>query len=124
MASVMVIDDDADVVEAISMVLTLEGFGVLVAESEHDALALADAHRPCLILVDFRMPGIDPERLITKLHERVSTLVVLCTGADVAKGVFQKSGADVLLRKPFTIDELLEIAKEAAKTYPAPVATP
>ena len=58
-ATVLVADDDADILRVIELNFRLEGFEVVTARDGPDALAKAAAVRPDLVLLDVQMPGID-----------------------------------------------------------------
>jgi two-component system, cell cycle response regulator len=58
-ATVLVADDDADILRFVEISLRLEGFAVVTARDGPDALAKAVAVRPDLVLLDVLMPGID-----------------------------------------------------------------
>ena len=58
-ATVLVADDDADILRIVEINLRLEGFEVVTARDGPDALAKTVAVRPDLVLLDVRMPGID-----------------------------------------------------------------
>ena len=111
MAVILVVDDDADVVEAVSMVLAAEGHQVAAATGAGEALALARALRPVLTLVDWRLPGVDTRGLIAALGAH--TRVALCTAADAAADLAHAAGADRVLAKPFAIEELLALVRWA-----------
>ncbi|MFH0901663.1 MAG: response regulator [Pseudomonadota bacterium] len=109
------IDDDADVVEAIAMVLAEEGYQVVAGTSHDEAVGLALAHRPAVVLVDYRMPGVDVSNLVASLRlASPRAMLALCTAADVPETLARQVGADLALPKPFTIEELLALVRRAA----------
>lgn len=109
-ACILVVDDDADVVESVVMVLCDEGFDVVSAQTAADALAHARARRPSVILVDYHIPDTDTADLIARLKREVPRgSIVLCTADDVA--AVELYGADLALRKPFAIDDLLALMR-------------
>jgi DNA-binding response OmpR family regulator len=59
-ATVLVADDDADIVRFVEIYLRLEGFEVVTARDGPDVLANAVAVRPDLVLLDVLMPGLGP----------------------------------------------------------------
>jgi DNA-binding response OmpR family regulator len=111
MAAVLVIDDDPDLLDAISLVLREEGHQVLTASTDSDAVALARTHEPLVTLVDYRMPGVDARKLIALLRRVTGSLMVLCTAADQPQAAAEECGADALLPKPFNIDQLLGLMR-------------
>ena len=86
---VLVIDDDPDIREALSDVLSEEGFRVHDAADGQAALEqLADLPRPCVLLLDWRMPRLDGKGLLDTLETRdalggLTVLVQTATPGDV-----------------------------------------
>jgi two-component system NtrC family response regulator len=107
MATVLLIDDDADVVEAIVMVLRESGHDATGVPGQREALTAMSRHPPAVVLVDYNIPGEDARDTIAavKAAARPPPRIVLCTGAEVDPASI---GADALLRKPFTLDALLD----------------
>lgn len=114
MAWILVVDDDPDVAEAVAMVLAGEEYRVACAATRDAALALARQHRPVLALVDLYLPGTDVERLIDELRAAAPMSIAICTGADAATAAAAAAGADGLLPKPFSVDDLLEVVHRLA----------
>jgi CheY-like chemotaxis protein len=67
-ATVLVADDDADILRFMEINLRLEGFEVVTARDGPDALAKAAAVRPDLVLLDVRMPGIDGYTICARIR--------------------------------------------------------
>jgi DNA-binding response OmpR family regulator len=115
-ATVLVADDDADILRFVEINLRLEGFEVVTAEDGPDALAKAIAVRPDLVLLDVRMPGIDGYTVCARIRADASLAavrVVIVTAnygsAEVAAA--RRAGADDFLVKPFLPTTLLDMAK-------------
>lgn len=112
---VLIADDDASVRTYLRDLLTPH-YQVLEAEDGTDALALARAHRPALIVSDVMMPGLDGFALCqqVKRDEHLASVpVVLLTARaeEAARLEGLKTGADAYLAKPFSSEELLLIAE-------------
>jgi DNA-binding response OmpR family regulator len=115
-ATVLVADDDADILRFVEINLRLEGFEVVTAQDGPDALAKAVAVRPDLVLLDVRMPGIDGYTVCARIRADASLAavrVVIVTAnygsAEVAAA--RRAGADDFLVKPFLPTTLLDMAK-------------
>jgi DNA-binding response OmpR family regulator len=115
-ATVLVADDDADILRFVEINLRLEGFEVVTARDGPDALAKAIDVRPDLVLLDVRMPGIDGYTVCARIRADASLAavrVVIVTAnygsAEVAAA--RRAGADDFLVKPFLPATLLDMAK-------------
>ncbi len=91
----LVVDDHADNRAVIRDLLCPIGFEVLEAQSGQEALSLALAHRPALVLMDLLMPemtGYTATRNLLQQHELASTIVIACS-ASMTQGERQRSAA-------------------------------
>ena len=85
MAKILIVDDDPDCVELLSIHLLHEGHSVVGAKDGPDALERASWERPNLILLDLRMPTVDGIRVIEILRGNaltVNTPIILMSAAD------------------------------------------
>lgn len=108
-ATILVVDDDRKITSALRRGLAYEGYGVEVANSGVEALALVREKHPNLIILDVMMPGIDGLD-VCRLIRRTDTVPILMLTAkdevsDRVAGL--DSGADDYLVKPFAFEELL-----------------
>lgn len=111
-----VIDDDAEVRQSLSFLLSTAGFATRTHESATAFLkALSDAQDGCIV-TDVRMPGIDGVELQRQLKAKGSTLpVIVMTGhGDIALAVeAMKAGAVDFLEKPFDDEVMIASIKTA-----------
>ena len=77
---ILVVDDDAILVRALSMVLRHHGFEVLFALSGEQAVAVVAKDCPDLVLLDLTMPGMDGWEVCRKIRGAGDTLVMLLSG--------------------------------------------
>lgn len=70
---IMIVDDDEDMVEIISMVMDKEGYEVVTALSGEKCLEMAPVEKPDLIFLDIMMPGLDGWRVLERLRQDEST---------------------------------------------------
>jgi CheY-like chemotaxis protein len=113
MSVALVIDDDIQVRELICVMLGRSGYEVLAAKDGRDGIELCKARKPDVVVTDIFMPhqdGIDVLREIKALP--VAPRVVVCSGGSPRMqldflDIAQKLGADSILHKPFTRDQLL-----------------
>ena len=110
--SVLIVEDDPDIVELLQYTLEREGHPVLVAQNGEKGLAEAQRRKPGLILLDLMLPGLDGLEVCRALKGNESTKaipIVMLTAkgeeSDVVLGL--EFGADDYVRKPFSPRELV-----------------
>ena len=111
MNRVLVVEDEADVREALSESLRLEGFEVEAVADGEEALKVIPDLRPNLILLDYRLPGVsgvDVVRSVRNHHEFSQIPIIMVTGLDGEdeKVAALELGADDYMVKPFSPKEL------------------
>ena len=124
---VLIVDDDADTVGLLSAAMRQIGFTPLVAADGYEALALARRHRPDLILLDLRLPGMDGYEAVTHLKRDAvtQTIPIVAISAHAANAEEERKrlialGAVSFLPKPFSIGELLDEIEAALKPVSGP----
>jgi two-component system, OmpR family, response regulator VicR len=114
MAKVLVVEDEHSQAEVLTMLLTIEGFEVAVANNGKEALAQLDRVQPDLIVTDYMMPLMDGGEMAklvraAPLHAKVP---IVMTSATDAQQVEQHSAHyDAFVRKPYRWDDLLAIIR-------------
>ena len=111
--TVLLVEDDADLVALISLVLQEGGYRVKIACNGREALAKLENDIPDLILLDMKMPVMNgPEfaRALEVRHGRQAPIVVLTAAADAHRRAAEV-GADAWLGKPFDPDALLSTVR-------------
>lgn len=110
--TVMVVDDNPDIVTIVKTILEGKGYGVQSAYSGQEVFNLLSDQKPDLIVLDIMMPQMDGLEVLTRLKGEPSTAaipVILLTAKvqyeDVLGGY--KMGADYYITKPFTSTQLL-----------------
>ncbi len=108
-ATILVCDDDASMLRALSISLTARGYRVVVARSGEEGLDQAAQHHPDLVLLDLGLPGIDGVEVIRSLRTRSSVPIIVLSARhqSVSKVEALDAGADDYMTKPFGMDELL-----------------
>jgi two-component system response regulator RegX3 len=107
--TVLVVEDEASYVEALTIGLTREGFNVEVATDGAEALLRFEDVTPDLVLLDVMLPkmsGIDVCRLIRK-RSQVPIIMVTAKGAEIDTVVGLEVGADDYVAKPYRMRELV-----------------
>ncbi|AKK11832.1 response regulator transcription factor [Corynebacterium uterequi] len=107
---VLVVDDEPNIVDLISVSLKFQGFDVETAESGDEALALARQTRPDAFILDVMMPGMDGFELLSKLREDgLDGPVLYLTAKDAVEDRIHglTIGADDYVTKPFSLEEVI-----------------
>jgi DNA-binding response OmpR family regulator len=111
MTTILIADDDEDILELVHRGLSGHGYELLLARDGGAALAVARERKPTLALLDVAMPELDGYEVTSALKndpETKNTVVILFTAraeaSDVEKGY--EAGADDYLTKPFTLKTL------------------
>jgi CheY-like chemotaxis protein len=107
---VLVVDDDRDLRDILSLVLVEAGYAVDAAENGQDALVKITRCRPDLILLDMRMPVMDGWTFARELRVRFEERppIVVITASERARSNAAEVGAVGWLGKPFTLKDVLE----------------
>jgi DNA-binding response OmpR family regulator len=103
MKTILVVDDERNIVELVRLYLEKEGFGVVAAADGEEALALHARHDPDLVVLDLMLPGLDGFEVCRELRRRGDTPVLMLTARtdDVDAIVGLELGADDYVTKPF-----------------------
>lgn len=110
---ILVVDDEAEISQLITLYLAKNGFQVITAESGQKALELANNQRPDLIILDVVLPGLDGIEVCQELR-RSSNLPILflsCKCEDTDKIMGLTVGGDDYITKPFSPGELVARVK-------------
>jgi DNA-binding response OmpR family regulator len=110
--TILVVDDEKDLVDLIAYNLQRNGYGVLSAHNGNDALEIAQRERPDLVVLDLMLPGVDGTEVARRLKadsRTASVPIVMLTAkgeeTDVVVGL--TLGADDYVTKPFSMKILL-----------------
>jgi excisionase family DNA binding protein len=111
---VLVVDDDAEIIELISDILKRDGrFEIKTASSGYEAGIMTQQFRPDLILLDYMLPDVNGNvvcQTIRKNPEFESAKIIIISGVVKEEEIEQllKSGAEGFVKKPFSINEIIE----------------
>ena len=119
MQTILVCDDDKDIVDAIDIYLTGEGFHILKAYDGYDALKILETEHADLMIIDVMMPGLDGIRTTLKVRETSSIPIIILSAKseDSDKILGLNIGADDYLSKPFNPLELVARVKSQLRRY-------
>ena len=119
MFKILVCDDDKEIVEAIEIYLTQEGYEVLKAYDGEEAIQTLKKEHVDLLIMDVMMPRLDGIRATLKIREENSlpTIILSAKSEDADKILGLNIGADDYVTKPFNPLELVARAKSQLRRY-------
>ena len=116
---ILIVDDDNNIAELISLYMTKECYETMIVNDGESALDAVDSFAPNLILLDIMLPGIDGYQVCREVRSKHSIPIIMLS----AKGeVFDKVlglelGADDYIEKPFDSKELVARSKAVLRRY-------
>ncbi|MBR6452154.1 MAG: response regulator transcription factor [Lachnospiraceae bacterium] len=116
---ILIVDDDTNIAELISLYLTKECFDTMIVNDGEAALSAFETYEPNLILLDLMLPGIDGYQVCREVRSKSDTPIIMLS----AKGeVFDKVlglelGADDYMEKPFDSKELVARVKAVLRRF-------
>ena len=123
---ILIVDDDNNIAELISLYLVKECFDTKIVNDGESALQAFEGYNPNLILLDLMLPGIDGYQVCREIRSKSQVPIIMLS----AKGeVFDKvlgleMGADDYIEKPFDSKELVARAKAVLRRSKPAVAAP
>lgn len=119
MYNILVCDDDKDIVDAIEIYLTQEGYHVLKAYDGEEALEILEKEKVHLLILDVMMPRLDGIHATLKIRENNSIPIIILSAKseDVDKILGLNVGADDYVSKPFNPLELIARVKSQLRRY-------
>ena len=119
MQTILVCDDDKEIVEAIEIYLQQEGFHVLKAYDGEEALEILKNNEVHLLIMDVMMPKLDGIRATLKIRENSSIPIIILSAKteDSDKILGLNIGADDYVEKPFNPLELVARVKSQLRRY-------
>lgn len=118
---ILIVDDDANIAELISLYLTKECFETKIVGDGEEALKTFPSFRPNLILLDLMLPGIDGYQVCRELRatSQVPIIMLSAKGEIFDKVLGLELGADDYMIKPFDSKELVARVKAVLRRYQA-----
>ena len=113
---IVAIEDEADILDVLSVNLSAEGYEVLTATNGIAGLEMAKTQHPDLVLLDLLLPGLDGLEVCRQLRSHPETkhtpiIMLTCKSKETDKVIGLGIGADDYVTKPFGIDELVARVK-------------
>jgi DNA-binding response OmpR family regulator len=119
MYNILICDDEKDIVFALKIYLTAEGYNTFESSNGKEALGIIDREQIHLILMDIMMPGLDGITATSLIREKYNIPVILLTAKseDTDKVLGLNIGADDYITKPFNPVEMLARVKAQLRRY-------
>jgi DNA-binding NtrC family response regulator len=115
---VLIYDDDTDLLEVCSLILTARNFDVVVREKCTEIIADVGEHHPDVIIMDNWIPdigGVKATQLVKGSDKYKNIPVIFFTANSNVSELAAEAGADYFLQKPFDINQLEEMVKTASQ---------
>lgn len=116
---ILIVDDDNNIAELISLYLTKECYDTQIVNDGEEALSAFESYNPNMILLDLMLPGIDGYQVCREIRQKSNVPIIMLS----AKGeIFDKVlglelGADDYIMKPFDSKELVARVKAVLRRY-------
>ncbi len=117
---VLVIEDEQNIIEAISFILSRDGWDVKTHSNGHDAIEVVRARAPDLLILDVMLPGKSGFEVLAEIradadHAQTPVLMLTARGQDKDKELAARAGANQYMTKPFSNAELLTAVRSLTK---------
>ena len=118
--TILVVEDEKDILDLVEYNLEQAGFKVLTALSGDDALEIVNKHHPDLVVLDLMLPGLDGKEVCRRIRQSESTreipvIMVTAKAEEIDRIIGFEIGADDYLTKPFSPRELVLRLKAVLK---------
>src|SRR5947209_8030975 len=115
--TILVADDESHILHVVSLKLRNAGFNVVTARDGQEALEMAQAERPHLLITDYHMPQLSGLELCRRLKQEAATsgipaIMLTARGYNLEPGDTEESGILRMLSKPFSPRQLLTTVNE------------
>ena len=112
MAEILIVEDDADLVETYVDLLEAKGYATISAASVADAIQLAVSAEPSIVILDLGLPGGSGMRVLdfVRSHERLqNTRILVISGRTEMANLGLADKADIILTKPVSNEQLVSM---------------
>ena len=115
--TILVADDESHILNVVSLKLTNAGYTVFTAVDGQEALELATAQRPDLLITDYHMPQLSGLELCQRLRQNpatagIPTIMLTARGYSLEPSDTEQNGINCMLSKPFSPRQLLATVNE------------
>lgn len=122
---ILLVDDEMSIIQTVQTRLKHEGYDVLIAKDGQEALTIARAEQPALIILDLMLPKLNGYEVCTMLkqdtrYQKIPIMLFTARARDEDEKLGYECGADAYVRKPFKTTELLGQIRTLIKTEDGP----
>ena len=116
MKKILIVDDEADIIEILQFVLEAQGYECITAMDGEEGLKLAKELLPDLIILDVMMPKINGYKISRLLkydakYKNIPILMITARSQEEDKNIGEETGVDEYITKPFQVDYVLQKVK-------------
>lgn len=109
---VLVIEDETNIIEAVSFILSRDGWEVKTHSNGHDAVDAVRRRQPDVVILDVMLPGKNGFEILQELRDDpqladLPVLMLTARGQDKDRDMAARSGASMFMTKPFSNSEVL-----------------
>ena len=114
--SILIVDDEPDLVETLQVRLAQENYECLTANDGHNGFELARTEKPDLVILDIMLPGMDGYKVarLLKFQKELKHFPIIMLSAkdrDEDRLLGEQTGANYYITKPFSMDKLVITVK-------------
>jgi two-component system, OmpR family, response regulator MprA len=114
---ILIVDDEAPVASLLALALSQEGYEVARAADGMDAMNRLHAFKPDVVIMDIMMPrldGVQTTRLLRRNRNHADVVIIALSARtdEAAREAMREAGANLYMRKPFTIARLVTHVRE------------
>lgn len=129
MKKILIIEDDSSLRENLTLLLSIQNYATVVAETGEKGIELIQSTKPDLIICDIMLPDIDGYEVLSRISKiselKLIPFIFLTAKAEMADlRIGMNLGADDYLTKPFKKEELLKVIETRLSKYESVVAKP
>jgi len=119
---ILIVDDDPDFRELLTLMLRNEGFETAIAQDGDDFLSKIDDFQPDLVTLDVMMPGLTTEEILEQLRKKkckpkIILLTVVRYSGEALEEILKKGTIVAYIDKPFELDDLIDTVHEVLQTH-------
>jgi DNA-binding response OmpR family regulator len=125
--TILIVDDDRDLVDGLKLMLERQGFRVVHAHDGHQGKQMIYNHKPDLVILDMMMPRMGGYPVLEHFRDKPAPPIIMITANEGSrhKAYAEYLGVVDYIRKPFATERLVEAVQKAlgSGTAPAPEAS-